>query len=928
MPAPQPPVDITTSAYRKGTDRLVVINTVKLTRGGYPFHVEHYSPLLIQSNIFQLIESSYDKNTGRYINEYEVQRTRDPDDLREYEISGEIFVAGELGVKVYHSKFKLGAEEEAPETEVLGGKLVDGVLTLKVKVRRANGKISKHAEISQHKGYRKTGIQGLLSSSYDVQSGVVTAKFKAEDSVKTSYIDLQASVQIKEAKILSEIHFNEHITSVRSVSLYPLSTTLKGKNLSVVVLVRYIDDMSVPKEFALKSPFSSGTNVPSGVVSTTNAVYNKDNGSYEFTVKVDTIKSGDLTYHFNTIAQADDFPEHELGLDISYTHQSSFTLDLKAVTLSNGKLTARLKVNALNNPGYQLENFSLADADLGIGIIGHLKPQAKYFVADSEVEVTWDVREDLEKEVRYDIRGHFVIDDVPVPYVIKRKVKPVAIWNETIGRIDGLFSGYKFLVLTDDKVKDVDCSGLQVLLNRNMSGKQLTQHTNEEPTIVSGHFSLDIAEDDAVEVEVIGSVSVVTDVIHKLPIHIRGIDYIPFPETGSEVKVEVYEHSLIGTVEKLVLVPRFINDSVPDNLALVTDSLKLNGEPVTPAKVVWRNGYFSILLEVTPSGVREVHTVTGKFTLPGYQGGEQYDFSSERTFGSNTFPAELVVKDVVYLDRHLVSTVSILLKDGSIPEGVDFVKVVNDRGIDKTNFTYDNKTGIATLTSKCVRPGDEGQTYVLLPVFSVSDKENTREFMVNIRHFEPVPLQIAARYVGYTTKGDHIEVAHLLKSNHALPKTLTPKTEVKGFKYSANSGLITYLVELIDKDRPSKFSAEFECQMDDTLNSVKVATGDRWCAPTAAATYLNHYFKDGKMVYQWMFRDAVDAIPANIRFDDYWKHNVNVFARTIDLKYDPGTGIGEVTVGATYKAGDKYFAAAKFRFPSPDPLYYPIHIDV
>ena len=927
MPAPQPPVDITTSAYRKGTDRLVVVNTVKRTRGGYPFNVVHYGPLLIQKGIFQLVYSNYDNKTGRFVNEYEIQKTHDPDDLREFEISGEIFVAGEEGVKVYHEKFKLGAEEEAPVAEVLKGTLVDNILTLKVKVRRQNGKISRHAEVTQHESYRKIGIECLISSEYDRLTGVVTAKFKAEPSVKIASINMRAAVKITEAKTLSEINFEEHITSVRSISYSVLSTTLKGKGLSVVIKPRYTDTLEVPKSFSLKSPFISGTFVPSGVVNASDAVYNKDNGTYEFSVKVETIKRGKLHHHFNAIALADDYPEYEMDIEVVYDHQNSFTMDVKSITLSNGKLTARLKVNALQQLSYQLENFSLDSAALAVGVIGNLKPMAKYYVSDAEIDVTWDVHEDTTKEMRYDIRGHFVIDDVPVPYVVKCVVKPVTVWNESIGRIDGLFSGYKFLVLTDDKVKDVDCSGLQVLLDRNMSGLRVTQHTNEEPGIVSGHFELTPPTDDAVEVEVLGSVTVVTDIIHKLPVHIKGIDYIPFPQTGSEMDIQVHEHSLIGSVEKLVLVPRFVNNTAPVNLTLVTDSLTVNGEPIKPAKVVWRNGYLSILMDGRPAEKRETRKVAGKFTLPGYQGGEQYEFSSERTFGSDTFPAELVLKDVVYLDKHLVSTISILLKDGSIPESVEFVKMVNDRGIGNTSFQYDNESGTAILTSVCVEPGDKGHSYSLLPVFSVSDKENTREFMIDIKHFEPVPLNVTAHYVGYASKGEYIEVTHQIKSNHDLPKSLKPTTEVKGFKYNPSTGLVSYLVEVIDLDRPSSFDERFECLVDDAFNTVIVATGERWRAPSAAATYFNHYFKDGMMVYEWMFRDAIDGIPKEIRIEDYWKHNVNVTARTIDLDYDRKTGIGKVTVKADFAIGKKYFAAAAFRFPSPDPLYYPLHID-
>ncbi|EBY9763944.1 hypothetical protein D5W64_12595 [Salmonella enterica subsp. enterica serovar Saintpaul] len=924
MSAPQPAVEIRTSAHRKGIDRLIVDFAVLLNRGGYPAHVALASLVNKSKNVTKLIGQKYNSSNGVISIEFEIEPSTDPDVLVKHAVQVELSVADEPGFAPASYTGELGCEELPPVVSNVQGVWQDRMFSLTGKVVRANGKIPDTFEIG-----KATNLKGITRATpihqrYHKYNGYFIVDFLADDVELVA--DVGLTVVGSTDKAQAEFTYNSELPAIRNVDTKVVSAILKDKILNVALDVRYTLSGQRPLNFDLKSPLTAGTNLPSGIPELIEPSYDPVSGIYQFGIRVNTVPEGKLDYELSTKALPDNNPESVHSLSISYVHQADYSVKLLNVIINGDRLIGHFKASQKGVKDYQLKYFDQGKAELTLGVKGNARPKVSYLPNKDEFQVEWEIDDFPTNTTRYDIRGHFIFDGKKVPYMIKRTVNPVTIWSESINRIDGLHSGYKFLVLSKDEVVDVDCSGLQVLVNKHPSGLTLTQHTNEDPAIVSGHFPLTPPEENSVDIVVLGTVNIVTDVIRKLPVRIEGTDFIPLPEEGDELDLTVESHSHENGIDTVLLSPRFLNDSIPANVKVVPGSLMLNGNPLGNYKDVWSKGVLVVKAACSATGFKETHVITGKLELPGYRTERQYEFSTTLEIGSDYFPVEYVIKDTVYLNENLVTNVSVRLKNGEIPDNVEVVDELVGPGIHKSSSIYNPKDGIITLTNKCVEPGLAGKLYKTMPVLSVSKDKDVTSKILTIKHFEPAPLQIKAVYIGYETKGTKIQITHLIDSNRPYPKSLTPTTEVDGFKYDPVQGKITYLVSFVDVDRPSTFTGTFECKMDETLETLKVNTGPRWRAPKAAATYLNHYFKDGQLIYQWIFRDASDGIPKSIRIDDYWKHNVNVVARDIVLDYDRTTGIGQVIVKASYATDKKYFAEAKFRFPTPDVNYYPLVI--
>lgn len=924
MSAPQPAVEIRTSAHRKGIDRLIVDFAVLLNRGGYPAHVALASLVNKSKNVTKLIGQNYNSSNGTISVEFEVEPTTDPDVLVKHMVQVELSVANEPGFAPAYYSGELGCEELPPVVTNVQAVWQDRMFSLTGKVVRANGKIPDKFEIGKATNLKGIARATPIHQHYHSYGGYFIADFLAEDVELIANVGL--TVTGSTGKAQTEITYDSELPAIRNVDTKVVSLTLKGKVLNVALDVRYTLSGKRPLQFELKSPLTTGTNLPSGIPELIEPSYDPTSGIYEFGIRVNTVAEGKLDYELSTKALPDNNPESTHSLSLSYTHQADYSVELLNVIINGNHLIGHFKVSQKGVKDYQLKYFDQGRADLALGVKGNTRPKVTYLPNKDEFQVEWEIDDYPTNTTRYDIRGHFVFDGKKVPYIIKRVVNPVTIWSESINRIDGLYSGYKFLVLSKDKVVDVDCSGLQLLVNKHPSGVTLTQHTNEDPAIVSGHFPLLPPEEASVEIVVLGTVNIVTDVIRKLPVRIEGTDFIPLPEQGDELDLIVESHTHNNGIDTVLLSPRFLDDSVPANVRVVSGSLMLNGNPLGNYKDVWSKGILAIKAACSATGFKETHVITGKLELPGYRTERQYDFSTTLEIGSDYFPVEPVIKDTVYLNKNLVTNISVRLKNGDVPDKVEVINELLGPGLSKSSSIYNSKDGIITLTNKCVEPGLVGTNYKIMPVLSVTKGEEVATEMVVVKHFEPAPLNIKAVYIGYETKGTKIQITHLIDSNRAYPKSLTPTTEVDGFKYDPVQGKITYLVPFVDVDRPSTFAETFECKMEGTLETLKVSTGPRWRAPKAAATYLNHYFKDGQLIYQWIFRDASDGIPKTIRIDDYWKHNVNIVAREIVLDYDHTTGIGQVIVNADYAPDKDYFADAKFRFPTPDVNYHPLVI--
>lgn len=929
MPAPQPAVEINTRFTRLGTNQLQADTIVRFNRGGYPEHAG-IGDITFNKGILALVSQTYYPATGLLRHIYEVEEGTDPDVKQVMDLSFDLFVRGEPGFAVCRHREQLGCEEPAPVVTHLSSAVTDDVYTVKFKVRRSNGKIPAAAIVTVGQ-YALLGLEPnlVLSQSYNVLTGTLEAKYKVKPAEGKISIALTTSVGIKESKTLSEVYVEGKYDQVRSVHTRILATTLSGKDLSVVLAVRYNIDNSIPKTFELKTPFLAATNVPSGQVGITNTNYDPVIGVYEFTVKVKTVPTGLVNYEFKTLAIPDGGPVSEVLIQVGYDHQSTYSMTTQSVTLGNGELTAHFKVLSKDNPKYALEHFAVDDAEYTVGVTGRSFPKVHWNEQAGELYATWEVVDDPTKEVAYDIRGHFIADGKRIPYLIKHVTKPVHVWKESVSRIDGLLSGFNFMVLSDDKVNDVDATGLVVLLNRIPSPIKVVQHTNEDPCIVSGHFQLTPPTDESVEVEVIGSVSIITDIIRKLPVVIKGTDYIPSPSTGNDLKFEVVEHVVSGNVEKLIQKVRFLDGSIP--AAVKLEELTLNDEKLIARKCTYRNGLLSLLAEIKPTGFKETHKVKGIVSLPGYQGPELPEFESVLTFGSDTFPAHAIKNEVVAANSTLNARFTVLLKNETNPVSVKCISHFDKLNVEPDKLVQNYKDGELNIALPCADVGENGNTYYLGLVLEVSDGEGTYNVPVDINHFELPEYAVTVEYDRYETKGKSIIVYHKVKSTQDLPKEIKPVQlpyNAVGFTYNQQRGELSYTLIIDDFEMANPFDVSFECVVVGTPLRVMVYTGEKWRCPPATATYINHFFNGDQMTYNWLFRDASDGIPKQIRIEDYWKHNVNVVARTIDLKYDRKTGIGSVTVKADFKIGRKYFAAAMFRFPSPDPLFYPLYIDI
>lgn len=928
-------IELSGGIKREGIDRLVVEHVIRYTRGGYPKRVFLSSVTGIDS----IPESQgYDQTTGIYRTVFKVQPVEDPDAETLFSVSGTYTIEGEK----YPTPFKHAAWLSIPEQPLViksaSYKLHDHELVVSLIVRRANGKIPKSVSFNPTAS-RFSGLvtNQITRQNYNPNTGELNGYYAARSRVMFADIDYASEVKSLSEQPGCEVTFEGRLNSTRSVTYKVISKAIKGKLLNVAMLVKWSDTEEIPSSFNLRAPFFIGTNVPTGVVDLSTVHYNPKTGLYEFGVVVNKIPEGHLEYTFNTQALVEDYPAIDFKMSVSYDHQCTYKASLLRTSLGNGLLQTHWKITSNETKSYKLAHLAVPPADLAIGIVGSKTPKVEYLNAEGELVTTWEVDTDNSILSNYKLTGHFIIDNKYVPWFVDITAKPIAIYAEGIKRESATRVQYDLSLVSDSKIKSVDSTTLYVLINRIPSTIKPVQEHNQLTNRITGYFDLPAQTDEAVEVELLGNLIVETDVIRKIPVHIKTVDYIPSPSVGTELQYETVEHTVVNDVEKLVLRPTFKDQTSPTNLELLGNRISLNGNEIVAPKVNYRNGLLTILFKFKPTGFAEEHAVTGKCILPGYEDPVETSFQSVVKFGSNSFPA-IVTFETINIGTQLTSNLDVTLKDGGTPKSVKLVnldKAVNLNPEHTSDMVehFDPETGIFSFNLKCKEVVDEPVKYSYIAHLEIEDQETKSIQAVTVTTTHRPKPRYWTELVKYEVKGNRVIFTHKLSSNCGCVKCLVVSTKdmenyPEVFEYSPVTGLITHVKELKDSKVPQHISIKFEVAIVGTNYSATVDTGDFIYSPPAAATFLDRTFANDKMTYRWVFRDAMGGIPKVIRIEDFWKHNINIKARTINLIYDRNSGIGYVVVDIT-KAPKKsvdYFADAQFRFPSPDVNYYPLVI--
>lgn len=930
---------LTGGIKREGTDLLVVEHVIRYTRGGYPKRVSlnNISVREIKGEAIP-VSQGYDNTIGTYRTVFKVDPVQDPDLTTEFKVTGEYVIQGEKYPTPFTHTEELSIPEPALVINCSSFKFHDDKFVVELRLRRSNGKIPEFACLDSLAS-TSTGLKTnrVVKQEYDPITGILIGWYEAKSKAMYGDIEYLSTVRSVPNQPPTQVKFSGELKRTRPINYKVISKVLKGKVLHVMLDVKWADTGLVPESFSLETPFLYGNNIPTGIVKPETVKYDNLTGIYEFGIMVSTKPEGILTYNFITKAKAENYPAIDFNLSVDYDHQSTYKAELVSTTLGDNVLQARFKVTSKEDPNYQLQNLHVSPADFVSNLIGNKLPRTDWIEGSNEFIVTWEVTVDNSRELHYNLRGHFIIDNKMVPWFIETTAKPIAIFNEVIKRNESDKMDYSFSLVSDEKIKSIDATSLCLLVNRIPSSNKVVQKQETVANIVNGFFILNEQKEEAVEVELIGTALVQTDILRKIPVHIKTVDYINIPTEEGKIDFNIIEHTVIGGIEKVVFEPKFEDGSIPANVTMTSNKVEINGQDTTIIKSSYQNGRLTILAKVETTGFKETHTLKGKVYLAGYEDNPEYGFESSTTFGSDSFPVSLKSQVVSVIKNSLNFNLGIALKNGVNPVSVKVTSVVlgeNIRGITnlRRSEMYDPEAGTLSFAVDCEHDQDVKLTYGLDVKLRIEAEDGTHDQWFKLAHTEEPKLKVSVEYLGYEPKGDKLILSYQLKSTRpssAGVKIGNPSKGAEDFVYDNRTGIITHSIPLKDIDGVMPFDITFNARVIGTSLTVEVKTGQQYYAPAATASYLGHEFtKSGTLIYKWQFKDASNKNPKFIRIDDFFKNNINTKIRTIDLIYDRQTGIGYVEAIADKKRRTSYYADAKFRFPSPDPLYYPLVIDL
>ena len=920
---------------REGFDHLVIEHVVRYTRGGYPKRV-------FLNNVIGLdgdpVSQGYDLNTGTYRTVFKVEPETNPDVDVPFKVKGSYIIEGEK----YPTPFEHSEELRIPEPALLikssSFRFHDDKLIVTLKVERTNGKIPEFAYLDNEA--KPTGnliSNKVLTQTYNPIDGILVATYQAKS--RAMYADMEYSSEVRSLPDQpgTVVSFNGRLERTKTINYKVISKVLKERTLRVMMEVKWADTNLPPSSFSLDTPFLYGNNVPTGIVKPNSINYDPHTGLYEFDIVVGVIPEGTLNYNFITKAKGENYPPIDFNLSVDYDHQSTYKAELVSTTLGDNTLQARFKVASKEDSNYLLQNLHVPPADFVSHLIGSAAPRLNWIEGSNEFIATWEVVVDNSRELHYNLRGHFIIDNKMVPWFVEATAKPIAIFNEAIIRNESDRMDYSFSLVSNEKIVSIDATSLCLLINRIPSSNNVVQKHDTNPNIVNGFFILNEQKEEAVEVELIGTALVETNVLRKIPLHIKTVDYINIPTGEGKIDFTVIEHTVIGGIEKAVFEPKFEDGSSPANMVMVSNKVEVNGKSTGIIKSGYHNGRLTILTKVETTGFKETHTLKGKVYLAGYRDNPEYDFESSTTFGSDSFPVSLKTNAISVIKNSLNFNLGIVLKNGEIPPSVKITSVVlgeNVKGISnlRRSESYDPETGNLNFAVDCEYNQDAKLNYGLDLKLRIETEDGTHDQWFKLLHTEEPKLKVNVEYLGYELKNGNLVLSYQLRSTRpssAGVKINSLTKEASNFIYNDKTGIITHTLPLKDANGVMPFDVNFEVRVIGTSLTVEAKTGQQYYAPAATASYLGHEFtKSGTLIYKWQFKDASGKNPKFIRIDDFFKNNINTKVRTIDLIYDRQTGIGYVEVIADKKRRTSYYADAKFRFPSPDPLYYPLVIDL
>lgn len=928
-------------------------HTVRLEDGSIPKDLSLVKPLQDTKNMkngsLYPVDDSYDKVRGVYRQEFEIIESKDSDIETTYSVTGKYKSTEVDGFINFSESFRTSLPEPAPIVNVTQVKAEDNKFIIIFGVKRANGKIPSKVTIPLF----ATRYDGLADAKYtnkcyNPKTGELKVEYKISPKLKSVSIDLVTEIGLGDGVPTTPTTYTGTVDVVRLIAHKVISTTLVGKIMSVVIQVKWVDDNTIPNDFNLKSPFILGTNVPTGTVDPKTVSYDKVTGMYMFDVKVDTVPSGRVEYTFVTKGIVVGYPDIDFEISFGYNHQNIFSADLQQLDLRSGRLYATWKIKRKDVPDYQLEYFSRPGAPfLSLGCIGDPKGRITWMPKTSSLTLDWEVESSCDQEQLYDFRGEFLADAVTFPWTFKLKVPAASTANETLARIDNSTMSYSFDLVCDGKIRDVDTSGIHIWINDIPTTTRIIQDESNPKNKISAHFPLPLPEIESINIKVIGSLRVDAGYLRQVPVNFGKIEYIPLPEVGPEIELELIDYEISNDKEILTVIPTFKNGYCVGAIELKEGSLTSNGRQVTPSSVKYKDGKLVIVSPITLTGNREEFHLAGDLIIPHYNNTELTHFSFDTEYGSNTFPATYNAPYLFINKDNGVVQFIIRLKDGTSPKNVKIKEITNpnnvviDNLINLTEF-YNPDSGLIAFNITLKAPVDKAVRYGFDIDLDIDDGESIEPLSIKVAHVEPAPVIIETGYLGYTVKNNVIQFTHRLIVSTGLPKTVNLIFPIKimegckeicNFKYDYKTGLITYNSNLQYTSGGLPVQCLFDIGLGGTRRTVSVDTGRLTYSPAAKATYLSHYFEEKKgkqiLVYSWLFRDSINEIPDNIIPAGRWSNNVNLCCSDLLLNYDKVTGIGSVSVESKrdLTSAQNFFVETKFKFPSPDVNEYPLSIN-
>lgn len=952
LPIPQSQVELRSKSYRKSpNENILVMETTVRTSSGYILQdLVLVKPMVDTSGIVNgslyPVREHYDEALGIYYSEFEIVESPDTDIPKYYSLTG-AFRSLEVSEDIDFIVTNYLSQPEQPPRIINQKQYVeDGKFFVVYNVRRKNGKIPKAAYLPNQASVSiglKTGE--LISQSYNQFTGELVGTYLADVNGRVLELHFETEVYLGDTVPSTQVRFFGVEEVIRLFDIKVLARTLKKNIMSVVLGVKWKDTGKIPTDFALESPFAVGTNVPTGTVDPKSTSYDPVNGVYLFDIKVSTVAEGRLDYNFITKAHGERYPDVTANIHLSYDHQKVYTSKLLSVLLSEGKLSAEWEITSIENPDYRLENFGVAPLELGIGLKGKPMPTVTWQKGNKSFITTWDVNTDNGQEQKYNFRGHFLANNKKIPWVLQTTAVPIAMSKGKVGRLDAKTVGFTFTLLSDKKIVDVVATQLVVLTNGIPTSKKITQDRNKDPAVVSGSFLLDEQVDDSVEITLVGNVLVLGENARYIPVNISGKDYIPFPEPTSGISAEMISHTVSDGVEKVSFNIRFDNKiNYPVNGVLVDGKVKLNGAEITPERFSYKDGVATIWNKVTTTGLRQEFKLEGTLTFSGYSREVTCDFADSLVIGSDSFPAILGNPYITSNDDKLSFSFVTTLRDGKLPKSVKLVNIVEscnvvDDGLLQATFVYTDDSGNTMFAFRREVSVDKKLQHSVTLRILVSDGAEEESQLVRFTRTEDYPLVISTQYVGYTYKDSVLTLKHRLVSNKPLPDkvTLQGTPELTGcsdfdkLKYDNKDGLLTYSVQMPYLGGVQDFGVELDITFDGATEPVLVSTGINKYSPAGTATHKAHFFnEDGSLTCVWQFRDPMGDIPKLIRIEDFWKYNINIRARAVNLNYNPITGLGSVTINPSPDSDEhsQFYAETTFKFPSPDVNIYSLRIDI